>query len=110
MSPTIQGSSEIAFNTFQEKGNKKNKKTKKTDKKSDVKDCTWCAKHNPGKSTGHTWNDCYRLKKHNEEKKKESKDLPKKEEANVTTEKQQVRSISFYCDTACTLHMTLFPE
>jgi hypothetical protein len=110
MSPTIQGTSETALNTVQQKGNKKNKKTKKTDNKSEAKDCTWCAKHNPGMSLGHTWNDCDRLKKHNEEKKKESKDAPKQGEAHVTTEKQQVRTTSFYFDTACTSHMTPFPQ
>jgi hypothetical protein len=110
MFPTIQGSSETALNTFQQIGNKKINKNKKTDKKSDIKDFTWCAKHNPGRSTSHTWNRCYRLKKHNEEKKKESKDAPKKEEVNVTVETPQVGSKSFYFDTVYTSHMTPYPE
>jgi hypothetical protein len=110
MSSNLEGSPETALNTTQNKGKQKNKKNKKTDKKTEVKDCTWCVKHNPGKSCGHSWNDCFCLKKHNEEKKKESKDVAKKEEANVTTENQQVRTKSFYFDTVCTSHMTPFPE
>jgi len=27
------------------------------------KTCTWCKKHNPGKSEGHTWNECFCLQK-----------------------------------------------
>jgi len=68
------------------------------------KTCTWCKKHNPGKSKGHTWNECFHLEKMNKEKKeKEEKD--KAEEANFTKE-EKVRNKSFYFDTACTSHMT----
>jgi len=75
---------------------------------SSSKTCTWCKKHNPGKPEGHTWKECFRLQKMNKEKKeKEEKD--KAEEANVTT-KQEVRNKSFYFDTACTSHMTLYAE
>jgi len=75
---------------------------------SSAKTCTWCKKHNPGKSEGHTWNECFCLQKINKEKKeKEEKD--KAEEANVTTE-QKVRNKSFYFDMACTSHMTPYAE
>jgi len=69
------------------------------------KTCTWCKKHNPGKSEGHTWNECFRLQKMNKEKKEKDK-KDKAEEANVSTEDQKVRNKSFYFDTACTSHMT----
>jgi hypothetical protein len=46
------------------------------------KTCTWCEKHNPGKSEGHTWNECFRLQKLNKEMQEKEKD----EEANNTTE------------------------
>jgi len=65
------------------------------------KTCTWCKKHNPGKSEGHTWNECFRLQKLNKGKKEKEKD----EEANVTTA-IKVRTKSFHFDTACTSHMT----
>jgi len=42
---------------------------------SSSKSFTWCKKHNPGKSAGHTWNECFCLQKQNKEKKeKEEKD------------------------------------
>jgi len=60
---------------------------------SSPKTCTWCKKYRPGKSEGHTWNECCHLQKTSKEKKeKEEKD--KAEEANVTTE-QKVRNKSF---------------
>ena len=107
--------SEIDYNSalFVSKPSGNKKKGKKPSKSgnsnsssssSSPKTCTWCKKHNPGKSEGHTWNECFRLQKANkEEKEKEEKD--KAEEANVTT-KQKVRNGSFYFDTACTSHMT----
>jgi len=107
--------SEIDYNSalFVSKPSGNKKKGKKPSKSgnsnsssssSSPKTCTWCKKHNPGKSEGHTWNECFRLQKANkEEKEKEEKD--KAEEANVTTE-QKVRNKSFYFDTACTSHMT----
>jgi len=62
-------------------------------------------KHYPGKSEGHTWNECFRLQKiYKENTEKEEKD--KAEEANFTTEEQKVRNKSFYFDMACTSHMT----
>jgi len=71
------------------------------------KTCTWCKKHNPGKSEGHTWNECFRLQKMNKEKKeKEEKD--KAEEANISSEDSNVRNKCFYFDTACTSHMTRY--
>jgi len=74
---------------------------------SSTKRCTWCTKHNPGKSKGHTWNECFRLQKMNKEnKEKERKD--KAEEANITTEEQNVWIRSFYFDMACTSHMTAY--
>jgi len=72
---------------------------------SSSKTCTWCKKHNPGKSEGHTWNECFRLQKMNKEK-KEKKEKDKAEEANITSEDLKVRNKSFYFDTACTSHMT----
>jgi len=71
--------------------------------------CTWCKKYNPGKSEGHTWNECFRLQKMNKEK-KEKEEKEKAEEANVTTEEQKVRNKSFYFDMACTSHMTPYAE
>jgi len=60
-----------------------------------LKTCTWCKKHNPGKSEGHTWNECFRVQELN----KERKEKEKHEEANITTE-TNVRTKSFYFDTA----------
>jgi len=72
---------------------------------SSSKTCTWCKKQNPGRSEGHTWNECFRLQKMNKKtKEKEEKDTA--EEANVTTEERKVRNKSFYFDTACNGHMT----
>jgi len=70
-----------------------------------LKTCTWCKKHDPRKSEGHTWNECFPLHKTNMEK-KETEEEDKAEEANVTTEEQNVRDKSFYFDVACTSHMT----
>jgi len=84
-------------------GNKKKSKKLKGNSDSSspkLKTCSWCKKHNPGKSEGHTWNECFRLQKLNKEKEKE-----KDEEANITME-TKVRTKSFYFDTACTSHMT----
>jgi len=86
------------------KGKKSSKSGNSNNSSSFPKTCTWCKKHNPGKSEGHTWNECFRLQKMNKEKKeKEQKD--KAEESNVTIE-QKVRNKSFYFDMACTSHMT----
>jgi hypothetical protein len=70
-----------------------------------LKTCTWCKKHNPSISEGHTWNECFRQQKLNEEKKRKKKE--KEEEANITTE-TKVRNKSFYVDTACTSHITQY--
>ena len=71
------------------------------------KTCTLCKKHNPGKSEGHTWNECFRLQKMTKER-KEEEEKDKAEEANVTIEDQKVRNKSFHFDTACTSHMTAY--
>jgi len=94
-------------------GNKKNgKKSTKSGKSnnsssssSSSKTCAWCKKHNPGKSEGHTWNECFRLQKMNQER-KEEEEKNKAEEANITSEDVKVRHKSFYFDTAYTTHMT----
>jgi len=70
--------------------------------------CTWCKKHNPGNSQGHTWNECFRLNKMNKEN-KEKEEKEKAEEANITTD-NKVRNKFFYIDTACTSHMTPYAE
>jgi len=67
------------------------------------KTCSWCNKHNPRESEGHTWNKFYRFQMLNKEKKEKEKG--KDEEANITTE-VKVRNKSFYFDVAGTLHMT----
>ena len=100
---------EITLTTVKPDKGKNNKKIKKINKKPKAKDCTWCAKHNSSKLLGHTWNNCFRLKKHNKEKKKESKDN-KKQEANIAMETQNIRTKSFYFNMACTSHMTPFSE
>jgi len=86
------------------KGKKPGKPANKSSSSSSMKTCTLCKKHNPGKSDGHTWNECFHLEKMNK-KKKEKDEKDKAEEANVTTE-QKVRSKSLYFDMACTSHMT----
>jgi len=57
------------------------------------KTCTWCKKYNAGKSEEHTWNECFRLHKINQEKKEKE-------------EKVKVKNKSFYFDRACTSRMT----
>jgi transposase InsO family protein len=66
------------------------------------KTCTWCKKHNAGKSEEHTCNECFRLQKLNKEKKE--KETEKDEEANIKTE-IKVRNKFFYFDMDCTSHM-----
>jgi len=86
------------------KKGKKPTKSRNSNNSSSPKICTWCKKHNPAMSEGHTWNECFHLQNMNKEnKEKEEKD--KAEEANVTTE-EKVRNKSCYFDTACTSHMT----
>jgi len=87
------------------KGKNTSKSGNSNNSSSSPKTCTWCKKFNPGKSEGHTWNECFRLQKMNKEKKeKEEKD--KAEEANITSEDLKVRNKFFYFKTACTSHMT----
>ena len=74
---------------------------------SSSKTCTCFKKHNPGKSKGHTSNECFHLQKINTEK-EEKDEKDKAEEANITTNEQKVRNKSFHFDTACTSHMTPF--
>jgi len=71
-----------------EKGKKAKGNSDSSSQKS--KTCIWWKKNNPGKSKGHTWNECFRLQKLNKEKKEKEKD----EEANITTE-TKVRTKSF---------------
>jgi len=95
---------DTALFTSKPSGNKnKGKKPKGSSDSStpQSKTCTWCKKHNPGKSEGQTWNECFRLQKLNKENKEKEKD----EEANITKE-TKVRTKSFCFDTACTSHMT----
>ena len=42
------------------------------------KECTWCKKHHPGRHNGHLWNECNKLKAHNEEKKRTPQNLGNK--------------------------------
>ena len=87
--------------------NKKGKgpiKSGHSDSSSSLTTYTSCKKHNPRRSEGHTWNECFRPQTMNKEKKeKDEKDLS--EEANSTTDEQKVKNNSFYFDTACTSHM-----
>jgi hypothetical protein len=78
---------DAALFTSKPSGNKKKGKKPRGNSDSSSpksKTCTWCKKHNPGKSEGHTWNECFRLQKLNKEKKE--KEQEKDEEANITTE------------------------
>jgi len=47
--------------------------------------CTWCKKHNAGKSEGYTSNVSFYFQKMNKEKREKEQEKPK-EEANITTE------------------------
>jgi len=75
--------------TSKPSGNKKKGK-KPTGRSSSIssspksKTFTWCNKHNPEKSEGRTWKECFRLQKLNKEKKEKEKEQD--EEANITTE------------------------
>jgi hypothetical protein len=99
---TSESDDNTALYTSKPSGNKKKGKKLIGKSSSDSsspksKTCTWCKKHNRGKSEGHTWNECFRLQKLNTEKKETEKE--KDEEANVTTE-VKVRNISIYFATA----------
>jgi len=97
-----------ALYTSKPSGNKKKGKKPKGNSDSSSpksKTCTWCKKHNAGKSEEHTWNECFCLQKSNKEKKEKEKD----EEANITTG-TKVRNKSFYFDMACTSHRTPYAE
>jgi len=73
-----------------------------------LKDCTWCSKHHPGRSRGHTWNECFKLKAHNERK---GNKLGGGEEAHTVSEPHgKVSRSSFYFDTCATSHMCPDPE
>ena len=67
------------------------------------KDCTWCSQHHPGRSRGHTWNECFKLKAHNE--KKGNKPAYGEEAHTVSEPSGKVSRSSFYFDTCATSHM-----
>ncbi len=104
---------EQAYSATQSKKGKKPQPSSSSNNSSSssskTKECTWCAKRFPGKHLGHTWQECFKLKKHNEEKgkgKDDKKDV--KEEAHATTGNKDVSNHPFYLDTACTSHMIPF--
>ena len=51
------------------KGKKPSKlgNTNNSSSSSSTKTCTWCKKHNPAKSEGHTWNECVLQQRQNKE-------------------------------------------
>jgi len=70
------------------------------------KECTWCAKHHPKSSNkGHTWNECNKLKAHQEKKKNEkgTKEEKKEEVARATGETQD-ETVSTPDETTTSLH------
>jgi len=73
-----------------------------------LKDCTWCSKHHPGRSHGHMWNKCFKLKAHNE--KKGNKPGYGEEAHTVSEPRGKVSRSSFYFDTCATSHMCPNPE
>src|SRR5690606_10040399 len=74
------------------------------------KECTWCKKHHPTTNyKGHSWHECNKLKKHNEEKKK-SKDSGS-EQAHVTTgNDDKVRHLPYTFDTGASSRMPPYLE
>ena len=73
-----------------------------------LKDCTWCSKHHPGCSRGHTWNECFKLKAHNE--KKGNKPGYGEEAHTVSEPRGKVSRFSFYFDTCATSHTSMCPN
>ncbi|RPB06507.1 hypothetical protein P167DRAFT_550474 [Morchella conica CCBAS932] len=57
------------------------------------KECTWCVKHNLGKHLGHTWSQCFKLKKHQEEQKSSDKGK-ERDTAMVTTDSDNGEDVS----------------
>lgn len=105
--------SQTALTTSQpRRSNNKKKSSSSSNPSNKTKECTWCAKHSPGSQLGHTWNQCFKLKKYNEEQKENGKGKRKdKETALIANEdNDKVRSKSFYFDTGATSHMCPFPE
>jgi len=68
-----------------DKAYKASEKKKRQPKSSNTeKECTYCKKHYPqGRYTGHTWNECFKLKRDKESK---TKDSDKDEQAKVTSD------------------------
>jgi hypothetical protein len=85
-----------------------------TSSSSKPKECTWCKKHYPGRALGHYWNDCFKLKEQNEQKRKDKgKDKKEKQdESHVTTDMNdnEVRYQPFIFDTAASSHMCPNPD
>src|SRR5690606_5326410 len=111
---TTNGNEQAYTATSSKKGKKPaktNNPSSSSSASSTTKECNWCKKHYPGRQLGHSWQECFKLKKHNEEKgkkKDEKKDI--KEEAHATTGEDNVSSHPFYLDSACTSHMTPFAD
>jgi hypothetical protein len=85
---TSESDDNTALFTSKSSGNKKNRKNLSGKSSSDSsspksKICPWCKKYNPGKSEGHTWNECLCLQNLNKEKKETEKE--KDEETNPST-------------------------
>ena len=94
--------------------NKKNKRKKKDDQPKpdkDQKDCSYCRKHSPGRSSGHTWQDCRKLKADRENKKiEDAKVMEEEDVSNPTSIALHLTSLptptSWIFDTAASSHMT----
>jgi len=104
-----------------DKAYKASEKKKRQPKSSNTeKECSYCKKHYPqGRYTGHTWNECNKLKRDRESK---TKDSDKDEQAKVMsdntlseavslhTSATPLRSTKWIFDTAASSHMTNTPD
>ena len=106
---------DVALKTTTTKhGKKKAYKSDNSDKpkESDKKDCTYCRKHSPGRSSGHTWQDCRKLKADREKKTEDAKVMKEDTVSNPissalhTTQSPTQSPTSWIFDTAASSHMT----
>src|SRR5690349_11544092 len=79
-------------------------------KKNENKECNYCKKWYSGKSAGHTFNNCSRVKEDKASKKNKWAEDRKKEEAHITMEDTKVRHYTITFDTACTSHIIPYTD
>lgn len=75
-----------------------------------LQECTYCLKHFPSNSSGHTWKNCPKVQERGRKKKHASSSGIQEQSNIATSQSENVSKQPFYFDTGATSHMCPDPD